>query len=181
MLVPGQSMPAEGDQPGSPSSPSSTATNSPDKDDDSSGLSGGAIAGIVVGVVAFVGILVALFFVIGRNRVYKKWMSSEDGRNERTARWAFFNSQPEPEPWATRRSEMEGSSQPPGEQTVYASSPDPTQSGFSPSSPPQSGRWSTKFQHQAQFQHPTSMGPSELEATSVSPNYHDQEMRGVRF
>ncbi|RJE20451.1 hypothetical protein PHISCL_07212 [Aspergillus sclerotialis] len=180
MLVPGQSMPAEGEQPDSPSSPTSTPTKSPDKDDGSSGLSGGAIAGIVVGVVAFVAILVALFFVLGRNRVYKKWMSSEDGRNERTARWALFNAQPEP--WATRRSEMDGTTQPPGDQTIYSSSPDPAQSGFSPSSPPQqSGRWSTKFQHQAQFQQPTSTGPSELEATSVVPNYQDQEMRGVRF
>ena len=185
MLVPGQSMPAEGEEPGSPSpsSPTKTAsaTGKADKDEGSSGLSGGAIAGIVIGVVAFVAILVALFFVLGRNRIYQKWMSSQDGRNERTARWALFNAQPEP--WQTRRSEMEGSSaQPPGDQTIYASSPDPTQGPFSPSSPPQqSGRWSMKFQHQAPFQQPTSTGPSELEANTVVPNSQDQEMRGVRF
>ncbi|RAL12176.1 uncharacterized protein BO97DRAFT_368807 [Aspergillus homomorphus CBS 101889] len=87
MLVPGQSIPAEGSIPSSTSissaSPSASASSS-----GSGGLSGGAIAGIVVGSVAFVGILGALFFVLGRNRVYQKWMSSQDGRTERTARWA---------------------------------------------------------------------------------------------
>ncbi|KAJ5447312.1 Cupredoxin [Penicillium cf. griseofulvum] len=59
--------------------------------DDKHGLSTGAIAGIAVAAVVFVALLVALFFVLGRNRVYSQWMSSEDGRTERTARWAMFN------------------------------------------------------------------------------------------
>ncbi|KAJ5484848.1 hypothetical protein N7539_004836 [Penicillium diatomitis] len=88
MLVPGQSMPAEGSGSLSTSStqnPSSdTATSAANK-----GLSGGAIAGIVVAAVVFVAILVILFFVLGRNRVYSQWMSSPDGRTERTARWAM--------------------------------------------------------------------------------------------
>ncbi|PYI29684.1 hypothetical protein BP00DRAFT_427298 [Aspergillus indologenus CBS 114.80] len=86
MLVPGQSIPAEGSIPTS----NSTASSSPSASSSSGsgGLSGGAIAGIVVGSVAFVGILGALFFLLGRNRVYQKWMSSQDGRTERTAKWA---------------------------------------------------------------------------------------------
>lgn len=78
MLVPGQSMPAEG----------STSTSSRSS---SSGahLSRGAIAGIAVLSVVFVGSLVLLVFVLGRNRVYSQWMSSQDGRNKRTARWAI--------------------------------------------------------------------------------------------
>ncbi|KAJ5484343.1 Cupredoxin [Penicillium expansum] len=72
MLVPGQSMPAEGNGSGSSS-------------DDTSGDNNSS------GTVVFVAILVALFFVLGRNRVYSQWMSSEDGRTERTARWAMFN------------------------------------------------------------------------------------------
>ncbi|PWY67241.1 hypothetical protein BO94DRAFT_479047 [Aspergillus sclerotioniger CBS 115572] len=85
MLVPGQSMPAEGTIP--PSS-SATSTSTPSSSSSHSGLSTGAIVGIVIGSVAFVGLLGALFFLLGRNRVYKQWMSSQDGRHERTARWA---------------------------------------------------------------------------------------------
>ncbi|KAJ5372953.1 Cupredoxin [Penicillium concentricum] len=85
MLVPGQPMPAEGDGGGSSSSGDDKSG------DDKHGLSTGAIAGIAVAAVVFVGVLVALFFVLGRNRVYSRWMSSEDGRTERTARWALFN------------------------------------------------------------------------------------------
>ncbi|KXG54284.1 Cupredoxin [Penicillium griseofulvum] len=85
MLVPGQAAPPEGETPGSG-----------DGDDEKGGdgkhgLSTGAIAGIAVAAVVFVALLVALFFVLGRNRVYSQWMSSEDGRTERTARWAMFN------------------------------------------------------------------------------------------
>ncbi|PYH94083.1 hypothetical protein BO71DRAFT_399131 [Aspergillus ellipticus CBS 707.79] len=93
MLVPGQSTPAEGYEPSSNSSSSNTSNNNNNNNNNnsSSGLSGGAIAGIVVGSVAFVAILGALFFLLGRNRVYSQWMmSSQDGsgRRERTARWA---------------------------------------------------------------------------------------------
>lgn len=79
MLVPGQSMPAEG---------STSTTNSPSSSS-GAGLSYGAIAGVTVSSVVFVGILVLLFFVLDRNRVYSRWMSWQDGRNERTARWAM--------------------------------------------------------------------------------------------
>lgn len=81
-LSPGEAPPVEGSESGSSSSSSSGSSGG-------SHLSGGAIAGIVVGVIAFVVILGLLLFVLGRNRVYKRWMSSEDGRTERTARWAL--------------------------------------------------------------------------------------------
>ncbi|KAL4805560.1 hypothetical protein BDV18DRAFT_161211 [Aspergillus unguis] len=99
MLLPGQSIPAEGDEPGSGttathsdpsnSSPSTASTSSP------SHLGGGAIAGIIVGSVAFVLILCGLLFLLGRNRVYKKWLyqshegSGASSAKERTARWAL--------------------------------------------------------------------------------------------
>lgn len=84
MLSPGQSIPAEGGGTSSSSSSSSSGH----------GLSSGAIAGIVVACVAFVAILMILFFVLGRNRIYSRWAASEDGRTtdrgERTARWTLF-------------------------------------------------------------------------------------------
>lgn len=117
MLVPGQSMPAEGDLP-----PSSSASPSPPASASTSHavLSKGAIAGIAVGAAAFVIILLALFFVLGRNGVYRQWMRSSaagDDRAERTARWAFFNGAPAAQSVATRsngKSEPLSSASPPG-------------------------------------------------------------------
>ncbi|KAL2813122.1 hypothetical protein BJX63DRAFT_395030 [Aspergillus granulosus] len=109
MLLPGQSMPAEGetDNPGTGTTPHTTAsaTSNPSPDtsshsssSSSSSLSAGAIAGIVLGAVSFVAILCLMLFILGRNNVYKKWVSSsEDGCGNvnaplRTARWALSNS-----------------------------------------------------------------------------------------
>ncbi|KAL4884755.1 hypothetical protein BJY04DRAFT_215207 [Aspergillus karnatakaensis] len=99
MLLPGQPMPAEGDEgantgtnPGTTATHSTSTTPSPSNSDS---LSGGAIAGIVVGAVSFVIILCVLLFLLGRNHVYKKWLShSQDGstRETRTARWALSTS-----------------------------------------------------------------------------------------
>lgn len=86
MLVPGQPAPAEGDSPTSSPSASASASSTPEK---KGGLGGGAIAGIVIGCVAFIAILGALFFVLGRNRVYRKWLTSEEGNNDRTRKWAM--------------------------------------------------------------------------------------------
>ncbi|OJJ75515.1 hypothetical protein ASPBRDRAFT_37809 [Aspergillus brasiliensis CBS 101740] len=89
MLVPGQSIPAEGTvSPTSTSTSISTSSPSNTPSSGSTSLSTGAIVGIVIGSVAFIAILGALFFLLGRNRVYQQWMSSQDGRHERTARWA---------------------------------------------------------------------------------------------
>jgi hypothetical protein len=79
MLVPGQSPPAEG------TGYSSSATETHKK----SAFSGGAIAGTVIGGVAFVGILLVLLVMLCRNR-YKRGSSSQVGRMERTAHWALF-------------------------------------------------------------------------------------------
>lgn len=164
MLVPGQSMPAEGNRPGDESDGSDENSGG-----GSSSLSGGSIAGIVVGAVAFVAILVALFFVLGRNRVYQKWMTSQDGRTERTARWALFSAHSEPR-------EMDSATQPSGDHPMYASSPDPTQRSSFPSPPQQSGHWSWKFQQPMSFQQPNPTAPTELEATSIKP-----DMRGTNY
>lgn len=100
MLVPGEPMPAEGDAPPSSSSPSPGAAAA-----SHTVLSKGAIAGIAVGASAFVIILIALFFVLGRLGVYRQWMRSSavgDDRAERTARWAFFHGGPTTPSAATR-------------------------------------------------------------------------------
>ena len=99
MLLPGQSMPAEGSNPNtettathlSPSpSAGTSSTSSPNA------LSGGAIAGIVVGSVAFLAILCSLLFLLGWNRVYKQWLSqgqegsgdcASSSKNTRTVQW----------------------------------------------------------------------------------------------
>lgn len=174
-LAPGESVPAEGDDDSSSDSSSS-----------SSKLSGGAIAGIVVGAVAFIAVLVALFFVLGRNRVYKKWMTSQDGRSERTARWALFNSASGTAPSDARKSEHEPAFQPmtadhqPG---MFVTSPEMTHAATaSPpypysrhgSPPPQqsmpvAGHWSwdmTAHQQQQQYPPPPPPPPVELDSDS---------------
>lgn len=172
-LVPGEPVPAEGDD-------NSSSDNS------SSKLSGGAIAGIVVGAVAFIAVLVALFFVLGRNRVYKKWMSSQDGRSERTARWAFFNNAPGTAPSDARKSEHEPAFQPmtaDHQSGMFAASPDMTHAATaSPpypyarhgSPPPQqsmpvASHWSwdmTAHQQQQQYPPPPPPPPVELDSDS---------------
>ncbi|KAJ6179777.1 hypothetical protein N7519_010238 [Penicillium mononematosum] len=142
MLLPGQPMPAEGGGSGSGGDQSG--------DDDSSGgkhgLSTGAIAGIAVAAVVFVALLVALFFVLGRNRVYSQWMSSEDGRTERTARWALFN---HGGPYGNGKSEAESTA--PTHTTGHidtsaVSSPDPNMRTFSPGAEVTSGSVPTSVQ-----------------------------------
>ncbi|KAF7128802.1 hypothetical protein CNMCM5793_003711 [Aspergillus hiratsukae] len=85
MLVPGQSPPAEG------TGYSSSTSNTHNK----SSFSGGAIAGTVVGGVAFVDMLLVLLVMLRRDRAYKRGLSSQAGRMERTAHWALFGSQGE--------------------------------------------------------------------------------------
>lgn len=136
-------MPAEGDGSGSSSDNKSSGDSS---SADKHGLSTGAIAGIAVAGVVFVAILVALFFVLGRNRVYSQWMSSEDGRTERTARWALFN---HGEPYGHGKSEA-GSTVPthkPAHIDIPAvSSPDPNARTLSPGAGVISGAGSPSMQ-----------------------------------
>lgn len=169
MLVPGQSMPAEGSE--ESGSGSSSGSNSDSSGGGGHGLSKGAIAGIAVAGVAFVVILVALFFLLGRNRVYKQWMSSQDGRTERTARWALFN-----HPTGGGPEVASNAGKPPMTDTTSVSSPDPGRyntmspplgdgnSSYGPSSPRQaSGHWSWD----PSFNNRNNRGPSELEANNI--------------
>ncbi|EEP81614.1 predicted protein [Uncinocarpus reesii 1704] len=117
MLVPGESPPAEG----TPGTPSSTPSPAPS----SSGLGGGAIAGIVIGSVAGIAVLGLLFFLLGRNRVYRKWLTSEEGSNDRTRRWAMSGGD-----WSTSgRTEKDGAA--PTPQPGHASMLSPDMSRFS--------------------------------------------------
>ncbi|KAL2867047.1 uncharacterized protein BJX67DRAFT_381369 [Aspergillus lucknowensis] len=101
MLVPGQSMPAEGESTsnsGTGTTPHTTSTSDGSTPGSSSShsLGAGAIAGIVLGSVSFLIIMGALLFLLGRNHVYKKWVSSsEPGGSSnalRTAKWALSTS-----------------------------------------------------------------------------------------
>jgi hypothetical protein len=179
MLVPGQSPPAEGGGSDSTSSTSTTSTTSSAtasataSSGGGGGLSGGAIAGIVIAAVAFIAILVALFFVLGRNRVYSQWMSSQDGRTERTARWAFFNNAGGSH--GNRKSELDSNTpQTPGIDVTSVGSPDPTMRHFSPgpesvsavgtSSPLyNAGQWNWDVPQNPRSTRP----PTELEANNI--------------
>ncbi|KAJ6088536.1 hypothetical protein N7486_009797 [Penicillium sp. IBT 16267x] len=178
MLLPGESMPAETSTSGSYSGSSSSNSTQ-------HGLSTGAIAGIAVSCVAFVAILIALFWTLGRNRIYQKWRSSEAGRSERTARWALFQSHGGDVP-PTRKSELDSStvSTAPRSEHSHFSSPKPSHY----TSPDTSNRvvsevTDTRSMYGAlalqrgsgqwnwdAAQHPRHQrGPSELDANSVSP------------
>lgn len=95
MLVPGESMPAEGDS-------GTTATHNPSETPSNEHaaslhkLGGGAIAGIVIGIVVFVAVLCALIYLFARNQAYRKFFShSHEGASTsdaRTAQWALSTS-----------------------------------------------------------------------------------------
>ena len=173
MLVPGEKAPAEGSETSSGSSTSSSSSSTASSTGGGNGLSKGAIAGIAIACAAFVIILGALFFVLGRNRVYQKWMSSQDGRTERTTRWALFNG-PVGDPWSNRRSELDSNAtnKPPTAEVASVSSPDPTTRTFSPtldgsaygaaSTRHESGNWGWESTNPR-----NNRGPTELEAHSV--------------
>lgn len=170
MLVPGQSMPAEGTESGTSSSTGSNAGTASSSSAGSHGLSGGVIAGIVVAGVAFVAILVALFFVLGRQRVYSQWMSSQDGRTERTARWAMFGGGDHTgpsEPWS-RKSELDAKAPmaapdiaSPDTRVPFSPAPDSSAASmYGTASPPVSGGWTWSSQHHVR----ANIAPTELEA-----------------
>lgn len=146
-------------------------------------LSKGAIAGITVACAAFVAILAALFFVLGRNRVYRRWISSEDGRTERTARWAMSSSQGDP--W-TQKSELDANAAkpPPPEVTLVGNADPNSQTWWSQGAGSASSAYGYSSLHQPldywtqealQSLH-DNRGPAELESHSAS----HQNMPGVR-
>ncbi|RDW86232.1 cupredoxin domain-containing protein [Aspergillus mulundensis] len=129
MLLPGQPMPAEGSKPGSGTSTTDHAPPPSASSSSSHGLSPGAIAGITVGAVAVVAILCGLLFVLGRNTIYRKWLSqsaegsggsASSAKNIRTAQWV----QSSPSAGDAARSEGDaGSTGVPGYINVHGSSP----------------------------------------------------------
>ncbi|ORY18009.1 hypothetical protein BCR34DRAFT_596583 [Clohesyomyces aquaticus] len=87
MVAPGQPIPKEASS--SLAAPSSTPTSSavptpPPVHDSHHSLSGGVIAGIVVGAVAFLVICAALFFYIGRFKSLKEVVDRQEGTKNNT-------------------------------------------------------------------------------------------------
>ncbi|GFF36612.1 hypothetical protein IFM51744_03182 [Aspergillus udagawae] len=149
MLVPGQSPPAEG------TGYSSSAAGTHNK----SSFSGGAIAGTVVGGLAFVGILLVLVIMLCRNR-YKQGPSSQVGRMERTAHWALFSSRGE----GKSKQGFTASSSVGGHGT-FSSSSDASPPAVSP--PLRNGYWNWETATKQPLPQEDIRQPSELEATGV--------------
>ncbi|KAF2660149.1 hypothetical protein K491DRAFT_754771 [Lophiostoma macrostomum CBS 122681] len=78
MVAPGEKIPGEGTSTLSGPTGAATASSAPSSSNRPHGLSGGAIAGIVVGGVAFLAICAALFFFIGRTKSLKEVMNRND-------------------------------------------------------------------------------------------------------
>jgi hypothetical protein len=80
MVAPGDKIPSEASSTLSMPSSMATATQAPESshDDHPHKLSGGAIAGIVVGAVAFLVICAALFFYVGRTKSLKEVLKRQD-------------------------------------------------------------------------------------------------------
>ncbi|KAI1954940.1 hypothetical protein LOZ12_000820 [Ophidiomyces ophidiicola] len=166
MLVPGQAPPAEGER---PSAPTNTPAVVPQE------LSSGAIAGIVVGCVVVVAMLGALFFLLGRNRVYHKWLASEDGTaKERTRRWALNGGD-----WATN-SEKDSHIAPSQVGYINITSPDGLQPGpYSPplrSPPPGYLGWDRANMYQP---HPRDDGPPPELSSGMGVQLVELEARPI--
>jgi hypothetical protein len=88
MVAPGEKVPGEGSSTLSVPSGVATATSAPSSPSEhrSHGLSGGAIAGIVVGAVSFLIICAALFFFMGRTKSLKEVMKRNDATVKTTPR-----------------------------------------------------------------------------------------------
>ncbi|PGH06603.1 hypothetical protein GX51_02230 [Blastomyces parvus] len=148
-LEPGEHPPPEGGESGPPGS----APTSPPGGSSRHGLSGGAIAGIVVGAVVGVAILGALFFLLGRLEIYRKWRQSEDGTSvDRTRRWALssggggiggWSSGAKSEAGGAPASEMGGTavSSHPGHMSYISTDNRHLSAGFPSSSPPPPWGW----------------------------------------
>jgi hypothetical protein len=80
MVAPGEDLPTEASSTLShaTSAPTGATSSTPAPSGGSSKLSGGAIAGIVVGAVAFLAICAALFFFVGRTKSLKEVLERKD-------------------------------------------------------------------------------------------------------
>lgn len=74
-LAPGEALPVEGASPTSSATPSPSASAAAHK----STLSGGAIAGIVIGGLSILAIAMALFYFMGRSKTYKDMFKASRG------------------------------------------------------------------------------------------------------
>lgn len=81
-LAPGESLPAEGSRPSSSATPSSSPSPSPSTVAKHSSLSGGAIAGIVIGGIVLLAIAAALFYFMGRSKTYKDMFKASRGGSD---------------------------------------------------------------------------------------------------
>ncbi|QDS76792.1 hypothetical protein FKW77_002284 [Venturia effusa] len=75
-LAPGEALPVEGASPTSTSSPTASAAPSSHR------LSGGAIAGIVIGGLVVLAIAACLFYFMGRSKTYKDMFKASRGGSE---------------------------------------------------------------------------------------------------
>ena len=145
------------------------------------GLSGGVIAGIVIAAVCFVAVLVILFFVLGRNRVYSQWMSSQDGRTERTARWAMGNS------FGAPKSEVESNTtKPSGTDVKSVGMPDATNQCYPAPGSMSGDAGSGTYQHPNSWNwngQPASVyvqGISELEGAEMAHHLPNRRLWSLR-
>lgn len=109
-------------------------------------LSGGAIAGIVVGAVAFLVICAALFFYVGRSKSLKEVLKRQDATIRHTSTPGLGSP------------EM---GQPYGHQATYPYSPAPAQSEFGangPMSPPMYGQHNVAEQYPSAWSSPGQQG-----------------------
>lgn len=116
----------------------------------SSSLSGGAIAGIVVGSVAFLVICAALFFFVGRSKSLKETLKQQNTPNNGDAHMS--------QPYGAGMNYGDGGLASPGFQPSrpgYATPPPGQHSDYGFGSPPQYGQHSVSEQYPSGWTSPT--------------------------
>ncbi|KAF2734022.1 hypothetical protein EJ04DRAFT_564591 [Polyplosphaeria fusca] len=167
MVAPGEPLPAEGSA--SLSAPAGIATSTsapPPVSSQPHGvhLSGGAIAGIVVGAIAFLVICAALFFFVGRTKSLKEVMKRHDATNKTTPATprTEFSGAPSsgfPPPFSPTQNHAEYGNVPPyGQHQV--------------SDPHPSGGWTSPTAYPGYM----SMAQAQMAETKTQPMYAPAEM-----
>jgi hypothetical protein len=139
-VAPGEPIPAEASSTIS-SAPTSTGTSPPSSSDDGHTISSGAIAGIVVGGVAFLAICAALFFFVGRSKSLKETLKRQNATN---------NVDPHMSQYGAGPNYGDGGLASPGFQPSrpgYATPPPGHHADYGFGSPPQYGQHSVGEQH----------------------------------